>query len=113
MWRSPSLAPLLLIIMPITALGSNPGPSTNGESDTAQCNIRLLIHERYERAPIEIENQHLSLAGSGPLNPFIIQVNGELATPNPIISGCYDLHLGLQAQGPRESGLLQMLIEPL
>lgn len=88
MWRSPSLALLLLIVMLITALGSNPAPSTNGGSYTAQCNIRLLIPERYERAPIEVENGRLSLEGSGPLNPFIIQVNGELATPNPIISGC-------------------------
>ena len=113
MWRKPSLASLLATVMLITSLDSNAANSTSDGSDTAQCNIRLLIPEHHESDPVETKDDHISLQGSGPLNPFNIHLNGELATPSPILSGCFDIRLGFQARPPRESGLTQIVIEPL
>lgn len=113
MLRSPSIPLLLSTTLAITALTSNSAAAESGGSETGQCNIHLLIPENYERAPIEIEDANVSLEGTGPLNPFIIQINGELATPNPIISGCFDIHLGLEARRPGENELIEMVIEPL
>lgn len=113
MWRSPSLPPLLSIALAITALNSNAKPPDTQASSTGQCNIRLLIPEQYEHAPIEIDDATVSLQGSGPLNPFIVAINGEWATPNPIVSGCFDIHLGLESLPPNRRGLFQMLVEPI
>lgn len=113
MWRPPSPALLLAIVMLITALDSDAANSTSDGFDTAQCNIRLLIPEHQESAPIEASDASISLRGSGPLHPFTIRVDDELATSSHILSGCFDLQLEYRIRSPRESGLLQVVIEPL